>query len=122
MRFQVAVDPVAEHGGFHASMPRPRQRSHTFIECSARGRDLALRYDFARRRLHAVGDDLLVNVESHKIGLHRSKLHNRVFWGGGPPLSIVEDPPLPTHSNSEGAFSTNDRASSFPSVPPPVPP
>ena len=42
MRLKVAVDPVAEHGRFHASMPRPRQRSHPFIQCSASGCDLAL--------------------------------------------------------------------------------
>jgi hypothetical protein len=39
--------------------------------------------------LHAVGDDLLVNVESHKIGMH-SYLHNRDSGRSGPP-SIVED-------------------------------
>ena len=68
----MVVDPLTEHGGFHGSMPRPRHRPDPFIQRAPSGWHRALRHHLTVGCLDTESDQLLVNVQSHKIGLHRN--------------------------------------------------
>jgi hypothetical protein len=102
----MVVDPVTEHGGFHGSIPRPRHRPDPFIQRAPSGWHRALRHHLTVGCLDTESDQLLVNVQSHKIGLHRNPErppHLRIQTKGSGCVLLTNSPRRVMENHPRGA-------------------